>query len=92
MIAQKRDKNEPEIVAALRAVGCVWIAMDKSAGFDGIVISPRNGVHIFEIKNPCENWTLTPAEEKRRAEVIAACGVYNVVLGVEQALMIADYL
>lgn len=92
MIAQKRDKNEPEIVEALRRVGCVWIAMDRNAGFDGIVISPRNGTHIYEVKNPAEKWELTPAEKKRKAEVETAGGVYNVVLGVEQALMIADYI
>lgn len=92
MIAQKRDANEPQIIEALRGVGCVWISMDKGAGFDGIVISPRNGTHIFEIKNPALKWELTPAEKKRKAEVEAVGGVYNIVLGDVQALAITGYV
>ena len=92
MIAQKRDANEPAIVQALRRVGCVWIPMDKMAGFDGIVISPRNGTHIYEIKDPSKRWKLTDAETRRKSEVEAAGGLYCVVLSAEQALIIAGYL
>lgn len=66
--------------------------MDKMAGFDGIAISPRTGTHIYEIKDPAKRWKLTEAEQKRKAEVEAAGGLYCVVLSVEQALIIAGYL
>jgi len=92
MQAQKRDANEPAIVQALRAVGCIWIPMDRMAGFDAIVISPRTGTHMFEIKDPAKKWALTPAEQKRKDEVEAAGGLYCVVLTVEQALIIAGYM
>lgn len=92
MNAQRRDNNERPIIDALERVSCAVIQMDKSAGFDLIVISPRNGTHIFEIKNPAEKWELTPAEKKRKAEVEAAGGLYCVVLTVEQALIVAGYL
>lgn len=91
MQAQKRDANEHPIVRALRAVGCIWIPMDKTAGFDAIVISPRTGTHIFEIKDPEKRWKLTAAEEKRKTEVEAVGGLYCIVLTVEQALIIAGY-
>ena len=91
MIAQRRDENEPEIVAALRAVGCAWIPMDKMAGFDGILISPRNGIHIVEIKNPLKKWKLTEAEQERKADVERAGGVYSVILRADDALLLAGY-
>lgn len=91
MIAQKRDANEPEIVKALRAVGCGYVYMDKGAGFDGLVQSPRNGLHVFEIKDPKKRWKLTDAEQARKNELEDWGGVYNVVLTVEQALEIAGY-
>ena len=92
MQAQKRDSNEPEIIQALRRVNCVWIPMDRTAGFDAIVISPRTGTHIFEIKDPAKRWKLTPAEEKRKSEVEAVGGLYCIVLSAEQALIIAGYV
>lgn len=92
MQAQKRDSNEPAIVQALRRVGCVWIPMDKMAGFDAIVISPRTGTHIFEIKDPAKKWKLTPAEEKRKAEVETAGGLYCIVTTADQALIIVGYI
>lgn len=92
MNAQRRDANEAEIVKALRAVGCVYIYMDKSAGFDALVFSPRNGAHVYEIKDPARRWKLTDTEVARKAEIEGAGGAYNVVLTIEQALQIAGYV
>jgi len=54
-------------------------------GYDLVIVCPRTGVHIVEIKNPAYEWELTPAEKKRKAEVEAAGGRYNIIETDEQA-------
>ena len=78
MIAQKRDANEPEIVAAAKAAGALVIPMDKSAGFDLLVVH-HSGVHIVEVKNPARKWSLTRDEQKTEKAVEHAGQEYNIV-------------
>lgn len=84
MRLNRRDNNESRIVEFWQALGCVWIPQSRHSGFDGVLVA-RNGVHIVEIKNPARRWTLTDAEQRRRAEVEAAGGVYNIVCNDDDA-------
>lgn len=81
----KRDVNEPGLIALWRGAGCVVKQMDKDAGFDLLVIAP-NGVHIVEVKNPVYHWKLTEAEQVTRAEVMALGQAYNVIVWKSEAL------
>lgn len=74
----RRDNNEARLVELWERSGCIWIPQDRHKGFDGVLLAP-NGNHIIEIKNPDENWKLTPAEEKRKAQLEAAGYVYNII-------------
>lgn len=79
MIAQRRDNNEAEIIAHAKRLGCAVISMDKSAGFDLLVIGPDGRPHIVEVKNPAAKWKIEPAEQKRREQVEAVGGKYHIV-------------
>ena len=85
MIAQKRDANEGDIVAAAKAAGAFVIPMDKSAGFDLLVIH-RSGTHIVEVKNPARKWSLTRDEQKTERAVEKAGQFYNIVETAEDML------
>ena len=76
----QRDKNEKGLRLLISALGGCSIQMHESAGFDLVVIF-RNGAHIVEVKNPEKSWKLTPGEIKKKDEVEAAGGVYNIVQG-----------
>lgn len=78
MIAQRRDNNEPEIIARAKELGCAVISMDKSAGFDLLIVSPRTGPQIVEVKNP-KRWKIEPAEQKRREQVESVGGKYHII-------------
>lgn len=78
MIAQRRDNNEDQITDAITARGWHYIKMDKSAGFDLLVVTPF-GNHIVEVKNPARKWVLEPAEQKQKSKVEKAGGKYNIV-------------
>ena len=71
----KRDKNEPEIIQRVNALGAAWKARCRHAGHDGLVLF-RGAVYICEVKNPVEKWTLTSAEQAMRRWVEANGGVY----------------
>jgi hypothetical protein len=88
-MADKRDANEKALVELWRGMHCMWIQMDRRAGFDGLLISPWTGVHIVEIKNPNVRYELTPNEEKVQAEVEARGVIYNIILTDEQAIKLA---
>jgi hypothetical protein len=85
----KRDSNEAEIIDFLRRAGCITIQMTKDAGFDMVVISPRTGTHIVEVKNPAKKWTLTTAEKALQFQVTQIGGRYNVIENIEQAAILA---
>jgi hypothetical protein len=78
MRAEKRDANEREIITVARHAGAHVIQMDKSVGFDLLVIH-RTGTHIVEVKNPERKWKLTQAEEACSRRVERVGQTYNVV-------------
>lgn len=88
-MADKRDANEKDLVTVWRRMHCHWIPMDRNAGFDGVLISPHTGVHIVEVKNPERKWSLTEAEEKVKAEVLARGARYNIVETIDDAVRLA---
>jgi hypothetical protein len=68
---QRRDSNEAEIVELLRNQGALYIYMDKSAGFDGLV-AQHGKIYLVEIKSL--DGRLSPAEQ-RIHDMLAAHGV-----------------
>jgi hypothetical protein len=85
MIAQKRDTNEAELITIWRGVGALVIPMDKSAGFDLLVIH-RGKVYVVEVKQPGKRYRLTDAERARCTEVEAVGVPYNIVQTADDAL------
>jgi len=88
MLKQRRDANEALIIEALLHAGAHVIRMDKSAGFDLLVISPR-GVNLVEVKDPSQRWTLTENEARVKRAVELAGGPYYIVETVEEAIGLA---
>ena len=87
--AAKVDRNQPEIVAALRKAGaCVIITSQLKNAFDLLVIF-RGRVFIMEVKDGEKTKSrhkLTKGEAACRDCVEAAGVNYHVVTSVEQAL------
>ena len=79
----RRDSNEAELVAFWRAAGCLWIPMNRLAGFDGLLVD-RSGLYIVEVKRP-GHANLTQAERELRDKVEDMGGCYNVVQTVQDA-------
>lgn len=76
--SDKRDKNEPEIVAEFERLGYHVIRMGRTAGFDLLVIGNGKS-HIVEVKNP-ESCKFTKAELILQQACISRGVDYNVVL------------
>jgi hypothetical protein len=74
-LKNKRDKNEPEIVARIRQLGGEWFACSRHEGHDGWVLYLGKW-YCCEIKNPAEKWTLTQAEIRMLNRVTQAGGRY----------------
>lgn len=79
MYAQRRDTNEPAIIAALTAGNDSWCQqMDKSAGYDLIWHGAFSALAmVIEIK--MQNGKLTPHEQEVKAAIEAAGGLYSIV-------------
>lgn len=96
MYGQSRDKNEGDIIRALRQVGAHVQQMDKSAGFDLLVVC-RGIVHLIEVKRPKYRHRpaksyLTDNEIKTRDAIEFAGGAYNIVFSVDDALKVVGVL
>ena len=89
-VLNRRDANESELVAVWQDFGALWIPMTRDTGFDGVLVY-RGLNHIVEIKNPARKWELTDAEKKRKAEVEAAGGAYNIVQTKNDALRLLGF-
>lgn len=76
----RRDANEAEIVAALKAAGCTVVHLDDPAD----LLVGRNGVnYLIEVKNPATKGKM----RKSQVEFAESWGgQYAVVESVEQAL------
>jgi hypothetical protein len=74
-LKNKRDKNEPEIVARIRQLGGAWFPCSRHEGHDGWV---QDGElwYCCEVKNPADKWTLTTAEQKMKNKVERNHGTY----------------
>lgn len=81
--AQRRDGNESEIVEALRRVGADVIFMDKSAGFDLLVLW-GGMIYALEVKQPGEK--LTKREADLRARFDRHDAPYLIVHNADEAL------
>lgn len=57
--ANKRDANEPGIVAALESLGCVVLRMDKPVD---LLVLHRGTVHLCEVKTRKGKFTRDQAE------------------------------
>jgi hypothetical protein len=58
--ANKRDANESQIVADVRSFGASVIQLnewDLAIGYEGVT-------HLVEIKNPEQDWSVTPKQRK----------------------------
>jgi hypothetical protein len=81
----RRDANEREIVDLWRAAGCLWIQQPRESGFDGILLCPRTGLHVVEIKRCDIHWKLTPHEREVCQEVERRGQAYSIITNLEQA-------
>lgn len=85
---QKRDTNEPEIIAALRAMGAGVDQMDKSVGWD-LNVYYRGIIFAFEVKSS-EKAKLSDNEVKQLAFMKQyGCNIYR-VNSPEEAIMVLE--
>jgi hypothetical protein len=87
--AAKADRNQPEIVSALRGIGAKVIATHTiGQGFPDLVVSYGGRTMLLEIKDgtkPPSARKLTPAQEEFHA---AWTGEIHVVDSIEQAIAV----
>jgi hypothetical protein len=88
MRADKRDKNEHDILAFFKAAGCVWVAMKPGQGFDGLLLH-RGHLHIVEVKSG-KRWKLTDCEAKMQGDAMIQGVDYHVITSVEDAQRLID--
>jgi hypothetical protein len=79
--AARTDRNQAEIVAALRAAGAtVWVASGVGRGFPDLLVTHRDRLHLLEVKDgkkPPSARRLTPDELAfaREHPVAVVCSV-----------------
>lgn len=59
--AAKIDANQPAIVKALKAIGCTVHFIREPVD---LIVGLRKRTVAMEVKNPEEDWELTPQQEK----------------------------
>ena len=64
--AAKRDANEPAIIAALEAAGCIVLKLNSAGAPDLLVQSPDGLLYLLEVK--AAHGTLTPAQRHWQAQ------------------------
>lgn len=62
--AAKRDANEPEIIEALEAVGCVVFPLNQEKLPDLLVVRKDGVIFLLEVKNGEFYGKLTPGQEE----------------------------
>lgn len=89
--AARADRNQPEIVAALRAIGASVVCCHTvGQGMPDLVVALGKRTVLLEIKDPNQmpsKRRLTPDQEKFHA---AWCGEIYVVETIEQAIAAAQ--
>ena len=86
----KRDTNENDICVAILEHGGFYKKMPEVCGFDLLVVFPKTGVHIVEVKNPSYKWQLTDAEQDMKEDVEHYGGAYHVVETVEDCIKLGE--
>ena len=89
MKACKVDRNQPEIVAALRSIGAVVRHVHIIKGFYDILVLYRGKSYHVEIKDgllPESKKKLTPMEKQCKAEFESVGVKYWVIDSIEEAL------
>lgn len=85
LYAQRRDKNEREIIDALESAGASVFQMDKSTGWD-LMVFYRGNEYVAEVKRPDKKIKLED-NEMDACEIITRQGCkYHILTDVEQAL------
>lgn len=89
LYAQRRDKNEREIIQALESAGASVFQMDKSAGWD-LSVFYHGHEYVAEVKRPGEKLTW---RERETCEIITRQGCkYYILTDVEMALQMIGVL
>lgn len=87
--AQRRDKNEREIIDALRVAGVYVQQMDKSAGFD-LLCAYHGIIEVVEVKT--EDKPYPSNAEMHVAFALNHAGVkYHIIRSVDEALAIFGF-
>jgi hypothetical protein len=85
----KVDKNQPEIVAALRKVGAVVKHTHTIKNLFDILVFHKGKIYCVEIKDskqPKSKKRLTPGEEQCRSDMESVGVKYWVIESIEEAL------
>ena len=94
MRAQRKDRNQGEVVAVFRRCGCVVVPMSREAGFDLLVgLSGGRGWVCVEVKDgelPPSARRLTEAEVEFRVLCKSKGLPYRVVETIEDALDVVE--
>jgi hypothetical protein len=91
--ASRVDGNQPEIVAALRAIGAYVLHTHVLKNCFDLLVGYRGRTHLMEIKDPTQPPSarkLTPGEAKFRQEWKGS--PYHVVETVDEAIRIITTL
>jgi uroporphyrinogen-III decarboxylase len=85
----KVDKNQPEIVSALRQMGAEVFHVHMVKNFFDILVAYKGKLYAVEIKNgtkPESARKLTEGEERCKVKLEGVNVPYNVVTSVEEAI------
>ena len=77
-LKNRRDENEPKIIARVRACGGEWFSCSRHEGHDGWVLFAGRW-YCCEVKNPRKKWTLTLAESQMKRKVELNGGTYYIL-------------
>lgn len=87
----KVDRNQSEIVSALRKVGAVVVITSQLKNCFDLLVAYRGKLHIMEVKDgllPPSARKLTDGELKCKESIESVGCKYNVVLSADEAIKI----
>lgn len=80
--AQRRDRNEKDLVQLARSLGAHWNYLEAGQGADGVLVNKYGVMFYVEIKDPNKSPSerkLTDDENALRTEIDQRGGRYEVV-------------
>ena len=91
--APRLDGNHPQIVSALRAVGCSVLSLASLGGGipDLLIFSPRRGYVLLEVKDGSRIPSQRRLTEDQKEFHAAWLGPISVVTSVKEALAAAGF-